>query len=244
MRKISKEELSEILEKHKKWLNNEGGGEKADLRKANLSGADLRGIDLRQADLRETDLSGADLQGTDLRYASLYCADLSSSDLRYASLYRADLSGSDLRYASLLGANLLGANLRGSDLHYADLRCVDLRKVDLSAAILLSANLRGAKMQDARLDCTIRSWLIYVGPIGSRRSKTLYFADYDNIQCGCWKKYKGGTLAEFKERINEVYPAGGKNECCQQCRFEYLLAIKMFENMREAYLQSVKKNNE
>lgn len=29
-------ELSEILEKHKKWLNGEDGGEKADLRGANL----------------------------------------------------------------------------------------------------------------------------------------------------------------------------------------------------------------
>lgn len=35
------EELSVILDKHKKWLNNKEGGEKADLRGANLRGADL-----------------------------------------------------------------------------------------------------------------------------------------------------------------------------------------------------------
>ena len=44
-------ELQEILDKHKKWLNDEDGGERADLR-----GADLRGADLRRADLRRADL--------------------------------------------------------------------------------------------------------------------------------------------------------------------------------------------
>ena len=34
-------DLKEVLEKHKKWLNNEPGGERAD-----LYGADLRGADL------------------------------------------------------------------------------------------------------------------------------------------------------------------------------------------------------
>lgn len=46
---MTQEELSVILDKHKKWLNNEEGGEKADLRGAYLSGADLRGANLRGA---------------------------------------------------------------------------------------------------------------------------------------------------------------------------------------------------
>jgi hypothetical protein len=48
--------LTEILQKHTKWLTNDAGGEKADLR-----GADLRGADLRGADLRGADLCGANL---------------------------------------------------------------------------------------------------------------------------------------------------------------------------------------
>ena len=47
----TKQELSEILEKHVKWLNNEPKGEKANLRNANLRNADLRGADLRGAKL-------------------------------------------------------------------------------------------------------------------------------------------------------------------------------------------------
>ena len=43
---MTQEELNEILDKHKKWLNNEEGGEKADLSGADLSGANLCGADL------------------------------------------------------------------------------------------------------------------------------------------------------------------------------------------------------
>ena len=49
--------IKEILDKHKKWLLGEGGGERAD-----LCGADLRNADLRGADLRNADLCSADLQ--------------------------------------------------------------------------------------------------------------------------------------------------------------------------------------
>ena len=52
--------LQVILQKHKAWLNDEDGGERADLRAANLRGADLSYADLSDADLSYADLS--DLQ--------------------------------------------------------------------------------------------------------------------------------------------------------------------------------------
>ena len=96
--------LKEILEKHKMWLNDEEGGERA-----NLSRADLRGADLREANLSRADLRGADLLDTDLRGA--------------------DLRGADLRDADLLDTDLRGADLREADLDYANypLCCNGLR---------------------------------------------------------------------------------------------------------------------
>ena len=47
-------DLKQILELHKKWLNNEDGGERAD-----LSGAYLSGADLCRAYLSGAYLSGA-----------------------------------------------------------------------------------------------------------------------------------------------------------------------------------------
>ena len=49
-------DLKQILELHKKWLNNEDGGKCAYLSDADLCDADLRGADLRGAYLRDADL--------------------------------------------------------------------------------------------------------------------------------------------------------------------------------------------
>lgn len=45
---MTKEQLNKVLEKHKKWLNDEPGGERADLQKADLWRADLWGTNLRE----------------------------------------------------------------------------------------------------------------------------------------------------------------------------------------------------
>lgn len=65
---MTQEELNTILDKHKKWLNSEEGGEKA-----NLGGADLR-----RAKLSEAYLGGADLRGANLDYSCwpLWCGSL------------------------------------------------------------------------------------------------------------------------------------------------------------------------
>ena len=79
-------DLKQILKLHKKWLNDEDGG-----KRANLSGADLRGADLSGADLRGAYLSGANLSGADLSGADLRGADLSGADLSGANLW--DVTG-------------------------------------------------------------------------------------------------------------------------------------------------------
>ena len=90
---MNQDELKEILEKHLKWLRDEDGGERADLRGADLHGANLRGANLHGADLRGANLHGADLYGADLYGADLRGANLHGADLRGANLHGADLYG-------------------------------------------------------------------------------------------------------------------------------------------------------
>ena len=110
------EELREILEKHRKWLNNEDGGERAD----------LHGTDLQEADLRRANLQEADLHGTCLRWASLQGANLWGANLQEADLTTADLNIACLHGTCLRRASLQGANLHGTDLRRADLRGANL----------------------------------------------------------------------------------------------------------------------
>ena len=62
---MTSEEIKKVLDLHKKWLNNEQGGERANLRRA----------DLREADLRWADLSEANLRGANLDFSCfpLWC---------------------------------------------------------------------------------------------------------------------------------------------------------------------------
>ena len=75
---MKREKLQKILVLHKKWLNDEDGGVRADLEGADLFGADLRGANLRRADLRGADLRGAYLRGADLDFSCwpLWCGGL------------------------------------------------------------------------------------------------------------------------------------------------------------------------
>ncbi len=63
---MTQNELDKILENHKKWLNGEDGGSRANLQGANLRGANLQVADLRGADLRDVNLWDAALQGAKL----------------------------------------------------------------------------------------------------------------------------------------------------------------------------------
>ena len=58
---MKKEELKEILRLHQLWVVGAEGGERADLRDANLTGANLTGADLTSAYLTSADLWDANL---------------------------------------------------------------------------------------------------------------------------------------------------------------------------------------
>lgn len=76
MKTISQEELNQILEDHKKWLQDKHND---NFKRADLSGLDLRHLILNGADLKQADLSGTYLSTKNLRGADLSGADLSGT---------------------------------------------------------------------------------------------------------------------------------------------------------------------
>ena len=83
---MEENQLKNVLELHRKWINDEPGGKRANLWRANL-----RGAYLREADLREADLRGADLREADLDYSCwpLWCGSL---DVRVCKRIAAQLA--------------------------------------------------------------------------------------------------------------------------------------------------------
>ena len=130
--------------------------------------------------------------------------------------------------AYLRGANLRGANLRGANLRGADLRGANLRGANLRGADLGDADLGGAYLGGADLDKTYYQ----VVRIGSRNATTTYCVEDDNVVCGCWNNYKGGTLEEFRKRVESVYGENGKTPN-KKYYGQYIAAIEFFEKMAE-----------
>lgn len=141
MKKIRKEELKDVLKKHKLFLQHKKGGKKADLSNTDLSNTDLTFTDLSYADLSNAKLLFTDLSNTDLSYANLTNADLSNANLFNTDFSNADLSNADLSFAKLSNANLFFANLSNIDISHVDFLNVDLSKVDLSNAKMFNYRL-------------------------------------------------------------------------------------------------------
>ncbi|HGP1844894.1 TPA: pentapeptide repeat-containing protein [Salmonella enterica] len=188
-------DLSKILEEHKVWITSmRESGSRANLRDADLRGADLCGANLRDANLRDANLCGANLRDADLRGANLRGADLCGANLRDADLRGANLRDADLRDADLRGANLRDADLRGADLCGANLCGANLRDADLRGANLRDADLRGADLPD----------LTFV-ILGEKYFISITNGEY--VRAGCqnhtveeWRKYSKQEIAEMDGR--------------------------------------------
>ena len=103
----------------------------------------------------------------------------------------------------------------------------NLSRADLSRADLSDADLRGANLSRADLSrADLPKQIIQVGPIGSRKSQTVYNVTDDVVQCGCWNNYKGGSLEDFEARVRSEYTDNNKHF------IEYMNAIAYFKLLR------------
>lgn len=121
-----------------------------------LPNAKLGSAELNLANLRDANLAGADLSSALLNTACLAGANLVAARLNGASMYRASLVGADLREANLSGANLAGAEMVGADLRNSDLSGANLRQANLINADLRNADLNGASLVNIYWDSTTK----------------------------------------------------------------------------------------
>lgn len=100
-----------------------------DLSEANLRRADLGGADLRGTNLGRSDLSGANFFGSNLNAADLHAVWLWGANLQACDLCKANLRGAHLGLARLRAAKIDGADLADSEMLDTIFARVDLSKV-------------------------------------------------------------------------------------------------------------------
>jgi uncharacterized protein YjbI with pentapeptide repeats len=107
MRRLSPEELQEILANHRLWLStNRRHGSRADLANTYLRNHKMKGECLQSAILTWASISNNALSGVDLSGADLSCASLQRANLTGANLSQANLTATRFDSACLMAANL------------------------------------------------------------------------------------------------------------------------------------------
>jgi hypothetical protein len=95
MKKITQEQLNEILKLHKLWLLDNTKGQRAD-----LSNADFRHADFSYTNLSNANFSNTNLSNANFNYAYLDYANFSNANLKYANFSNTNLSNAYLNYAN------------------------------------------------------------------------------------------------------------------------------------------------
>ena len=162
-----------------KWPEQRGMNlSNSNLKKADLSGANLQGINLRKSILQNAILVGANLEGADLTSAKLQNADLSRANLKGAILEGSNLNNSKLYGANFEDANLSEANLKGIRAEWANFNHANFYRANLESANFNRAQLMGADFYRANL-----------------KNSKLRFADLRNTKKGKQSKI-GANLRE------------------------------------------------
>src|SRR5689334_1547565 len=156
-KKLTPQELSAAMVRHKAYLSHQSGGVRAVFKLRDLSHLDLSNLDLSEADFTGAKLFSTRLTNTNLRNATLYGSDLRLANLHGAVLHRADMRGACLRGAILSEADMVEADMRdgtlvrqGSDGGIASVNAEAMKLItELTCATVRAANLSRARVSNA-----------------------------------------------------------------------------------------------
>lgn len=105
MKKITQEELNEVLRLHELWDKDEEKG-----KRANLCGYDLSGLDLSSKHLEN-----ANFEGSNCSYTNFEGSILRECNFRYVEAYRTNFRNCDLRGSDFITVNLKDSYLDGAE---------------------------------------------------------------------------------------------------------------------------------
>lgn len=235
MRIMAQKEFDEIYEKHQKWLREEQGGEQALFKNVSLENISLSDLCLRMVRfsrvLFKKMIVDANLQAATFKDCVFHDVVFAHCNIAITLFKGCDLTNCEFTHTDLKSVDFESTNLKNVKFYTCSLDSSSFDEYSNTAGIVFrSCNIARINMPEP---------VYCIGPIGSRYCLTTFFAGRNIVQCGCWNEEKGGTLEEFKARIDEVYPSCSEGEELM-FREQYLAAIEFFERMRKLYLAEKK----
>lgn len=218
MRKVSQDELNEIIRLHGVWLREKIAGAQADLSDCDLTGANMRGVDLSRARFNRSIMRHADLSDSNLTQATMINVDLTDSymsccNLTEARMTRAKLKNATMRHCTMIDTILRAVDLADADLHGSTLVGVDfshsnLRDVWLESATMLNCELRevignGVEIKTFQTESYMVNFTKHDIQIGCKRftvEEWTNFTDHEISQLDTgaldwWKQWKDVVLS-------------------------------------------------
>ena len=101
-KKISEEELKEVISNHALWLEDHNKGKRAELNGYHIENVDISGVDLSQADLSGSSFTKVKLIGTNLSGARLIGTVFMNVDMTDAILDDVNLQEGDISHSTLV----------------------------------------------------------------------------------------------------------------------------------------------
>jgi len=170
-KKLSQQELDEVLDKHEKFVNNQRDGERAQSGMHDLSHLDMAGKNLSRAELtggilNYYNLSGAMMNDEDMRDGVLLKSTAEGGDLTpivhdeaSAGMEKTTLKGADMTWAKLTKANLVGVMLSGVTISFrsgggewwASLKNAKLHGALMNGAVMKNMDMEGADFRETDL---------------------------------------------------------------------------------------------
>lgn len=182
----------------------------------------------------------SDLQGTKIEYCYMANTFILQSEFYEVDFVETILDWSTMKRSTMAILELLNCSLK--DMYFENVDWTDVAFKGSTA--LDETSVHGINFTNYNNISLIpdQTSEITISKIGSRKDTTYYNYEKDLVICGCWKaeigqRRKGGTLAQFERRVNQVYPDG-------QYHDEYMNAIAVFKTARQRYLDSKKGNGE
>ena len=210
--------------------------QKVDLFYVDFYGADLRFANLKGANLSEANLNYVDFYGADLCFANLKGAHLNNAYVCNANLRFANLKGAHLYNADLFKANLYGADLSNTDFSYAKFNGTDLSCTNLSGANLRCADFSYADLSNSVFHNTLINQAYF---ITAKNIPPLPM----NLPSGefiGWKAFPNGLIAKLKILKDSKRSQATTNKC--RCDKALVLEFQNIDGSKSEFTEYTNHN--